>query len=217
LGDLYKEGNPELSLSSLREGIERLSPVFAAVPAAVSGVMAGLVESYVSHCETIGQEPDGALLAPVREVFQRLNAPGEKIMSSYGDNRSVTAGDIIGSSVVTGDNNVVSTRMTQYTLPPPDTVDVKAELAALRELVSKLNLQDRGKLNRAIEDATEETSKADPDKEEVAGAVGRIVKYAKAADDFDEHVTKLLPHIAALGSWLGTAGYALLKAVGIAP
>jgi NosL len=36
------------------------------------------------------------------------------------------------------------------------------------------------------------------DKEEVAGAVGRIVKYAKVADDFDEHVSKLLPHVAAL-------------------
>lgn len=138
-------------------------------------------------------------------------------MSSNGDDRSVKAGNIIGSVATTGDNNLVSTRMQQITLPLPDAVDVKAELAALRELVTKLNLQDRGKLNRAIEDATEETSKADPDKEEVAGAAGRIVKYAKAADDFDEHVTKLLPHIAALGSWLGTAGYALLKAAGIAP
>ena len=107
--------------------------------------------------------------------------------------------------------------MQQITLPPPETVDVRAELAALRELVAKLSLQDRGRFDRAAEDATEETSKADPDKEEVAGAVGRIVEYAKAADDFDEHVTKLLPHIAALGSWLGTAGYALLKAAGIAP
>ena len=137
-------------------------------------------------------------------------------MSSNGDNRSVT-GNITGSVVTTGDNNLVSARMQQITLPPPDTVDVTAELAALRELVSKLNLPERGKLNRAIEDATEETSKADPDKEEVAGAVGRIVKYAKAADDFDTHASHLLPHIAALGSWLGTAGYALLKAAGIAP
>jgi hypothetical protein len=34
-----------------------------------------------------------------------------------------------------------------------------------------VNLQDRGKLNRVIEDATEETSKANPDKEEVANIV----------------------------------------------
>jgi hypothetical protein len=137
-------------------------------------------------------------------------------MSSNGDNRSVTTGGLTGSSVVTGDYNQVSTSMKQYTLPPPGTVDVRAELAALRELVSKLNIQDRGKLNRAIEDATEETNKADPDKEEVAGAVGRVIKYVKTADDFSEHASNLLPHIAALGSWLGAHGHALLAAVGIA-
>ncbi|HEY8032991.1 MAG TPA: hypothetical protein VIF02_11610 [Methylocella sp.] len=138
-------------------------------------------------------------------------------MISNGDDRSVKAGNITGSVVTTGEKNLVSAHIQQIVLPPPDTVDVRAELAALRELVSTLNLQDRGKFNRAIEDAREETGKADPDKEEVAGALGRIVKYAKVADDFDEHATKLLPHIAALGSWLGTAGYALLKLAGIAP
>ncbi len=76
VGDLHKESNTELALSTLAEGIERLSPLYAAVPAAVSGVMAGLVQSYVSHCEAIGQEPDGALLAPVLEVFERLKTQG---------------------------------------------------------------------------------------------------------------------------------------------
>jgi hypothetical protein len=65
--------------------------------------------------------------------------------------------------------------------------------------------------------AREETGKPDPDKGKVAGALERIVKYAKEADDFDTHASNLLPHVAALGSWLGTAGYALLKAHGIAP
>jgi hypothetical protein len=137
-------------------------------------------------------------------------------MSTSGDNRSVTARDITGSSVVTGDNNQISTSMRQYTLPPPETVDVKAELAALQELVAKLNLRERGKFDRAVQDAVEETGKSEPDKGEVAAALERIVKYAKAADDFDGHVSKLLPHIAALGSWLGTAGRALLTAIGIA-
>ena len=50
--------------------------MFAAVPAAVSGVIKGLVQSYVSQCEALGKEPDGALLAPVLEVFRKLNAKG---------------------------------------------------------------------------------------------------------------------------------------------
>ena len=54
-------------------------------------------------------------------------------------------------------------------------VDVKADLAALQELVSKLNLPERGKFERAMQGAVEETGKSEPDKEEVAGALGRIV------------------------------------------
>jgi len=82
-------------------------------------------------------------------------------MSGGGDNRSVTARDITGSSAVTGDHNTVTTTMKQVALPPADTVDVKAELAALRELLAELKgVPDRGKLDRAIEDAVEETAQA---------------------------------------------------------
>ena len=54
-----------------------------------------------------------------------------------------------------------------------------------------------------------------PDKQELADAVGRMVKYAKAADDFTGHAASLLPRIAAIGSWLGTAGAALLHLAGL--
>jgi hypothetical protein len=93
------------------------------------------------------------------------------------DNRSVTARDITGSSVVTGDHNTVTTSMKQVPLPPADQVDVKAELAALREALAALQkVPDRGKLDRAIEDAVDETGKPKPDKEEVGGALERAVK-----------------------------------------
>jgi hypothetical protein len=67
-------------------------------------------------------------------------------------------------------------------LPPAHTVDVKAELAALREALAGLQrVPDRGKLERAMQDAVEEAAKPEPDKEEVGGAVERVVKYAKDA------------------------------------
>jgi hypothetical protein len=138
-------------------------------------------------------------------------------MSGTGSNRSVTARDVTGSSIVTGDHNIVSTRMKQVPLPPAEQVDVKAELAALREVLAELKkVPDRGKLDRAVEDAVEETVKPEPDKEEVGGALERVVKYAKAADDFGEHAEKLLPRLAALASWLGPAGHMLLSMLGIA-
>jgi hypothetical protein len=59
-------------------------------------------------------------------------------MSGSGDNRSVKARDITGSSVVTGDRNIVTTTMKQVAAPPADQVDVKAELAALRDLLAEL-------------------------------------------------------------------------------
>jgi hypothetical protein len=134
-----------------------------------------------------------------------------------GDNRSVTARDITGSSVVTGDRNTVMTTMKQYPIPPADQVDVKAELAALRQALAGLQkVPDRGKLDRAIADAVDETAKPEPDKEEVGGALERAVKYAKAADDFGDQAEKLLPRLAALASWLGPVGHGLLSMIGLA-
>ena len=137
-------------------------------------------------------------------------------MSESGSNRSVTARDITGANLVLGDHNVVSATMKQVTLPPADTVDVKAELGALRELLAELkNVPDRGKLDRAMQDAVEETAKPEPDKDEVGGAVERAVKYAKAADDFGAHAEKLWPRLAAIASWAGAAGRGLLAMAGI--
>ena len=131
-----------------------------------------------------------------------------------GDNWSVTARNVTGSSIVTGDHTVTTT--TQVPLPPADQVDVKAELAALRAVLATLQkVPDRGKLDRAIEDAVEESAKAEPDKEEVGGALERAVKYAKAADDFADHADKLLPRLAALASWLGPVGHGLLSLLGL--
>jgi hypothetical protein len=137
-------------------------------------------------------------------------------MSGSGDNRSVTARDITGSSVVTGDRNTVTTTTTQVTLPPADQVDVKAELAALRELLAELkNVPDRGRLDRATEDAVEETAKPEPDKEWVGNALERVAKSAKAASDFSENAEKIVPRLVALGSWLGPAGRALLNGLSV--
>jgi hypothetical protein len=138
-------------------------------------------------------------------------------MIESGNNRSVTARDITGSSVVTGDQNTVTTTMRQVAAPPAETVDVKAELAALRELLDQLkNVPDRGKVERAMQDAVEESAKAQPDKNEVGGAVERAVKYAKSASDFSDHFEKLLPRLTAIASWVGVAGRGLLALVGVA-
>jgi hypothetical protein len=137
-------------------------------------------------------------------------------MSGNGGNRSVTARDITGSSIVTGDRNTVTTTMQQVPLPPADQVDVRAELAGLRQALAGLkNVPDRGELDRALEDAADEVGKPGPDKEELGGALERVARYAKTADDFAEHAEKLAPPLMALASWLGAAGHHLLAVLGI--
>jgi hypothetical protein len=137
-------------------------------------------------------------------------------MSGSGDNRSVTARDITESSVVLGDHNTVTTTMRQVAAPPADKVDAKAELAALRDLLAELkNVPDRGRLDRAMQDAAEETAKPEPDKAEVGNALERVTKCAKAANDFTENAEKIVPRLVALGSWLGPAGRTLLNTLGI--
>jgi hypothetical protein len=137
-------------------------------------------------------------------------------MSGSSDNRSVTARDITGSSVVTGDQNIVTTTMKQVAAPPADEVDVKAELAALRDLLAELNnVPDRGRLDRAMQDAVEETAKPESDKAEVGNALERVTRCAKAASDFTENAEKIVPRLVALGSWLGPAGRALLNTLGV--
>jgi hypothetical protein len=89
-------------------------------------------------------------------------------MTSNESNQSVTARDITGSSIVTGNQNTVSTTTTQATPPPPDLVDMKTELAALRQLLAELkNVPDRGKLDRAMQDAVEEAAKPKPEQAEM--------------------------------------------------
>src|SRR5215468_6668266 len=48
------------------------------------------------------------------------------------------------------------------------------------------------------------------------GAVEPAIKYAKSANDFGEHVEKLLPRLTAIASWVGAAGRGLLAMVGVA-
>lgn len=133
-----------------------------------------------------------------------------------GDDRSVTARDIIGSIVQTGDDNRAELKSVQ--LPAPASVDIAATVAALRAELLAVDAPDRGKIERALADAGEEAAKDAPDKQEVAGSLERALGYAKKAGDFSEHVGKVRDLVVQVGGWLGAASpYAapLLATVGL--
>ncbi len=131
--------------------------------------------------------------------------------------RSVSiGGDATGNVIQTGDHNVASVKFTQTTLPNPGSVDIAGELSALRDLLAKLQAPDQGKIDRAIEDASEELTKPEPDKDEIGVALDRALNYAKKAEGFADTASKLQSHITNAVGWLGDNWHKLLPIVGLA-
>ncbi len=137
-------------------------------------------------------------------------------MTTNGDDKSVHGRDFIGAQIITGDHVTATMTGVKVSLPPADSVDIKAELSALRDALASLNAPDQGKLDRALQDAEEEAAKPEPDRDEIGGAIERVVKYAKAASEFGEQVEKLAPRLAAVASWLGSNWVKILAMAGIA-
>lgn len=136
--------------------------------------------------------------------------------SNDSSNRSVSiGGDATGNVIQTGDRNVASLQFTQATLPPPESVDIQAELAALRQLLGQLQSEDQKKIDRALEDAHDEVAKSEPSRDEVGDALDRALKYAKKAEGFGDTAASLKGHITNVVSWLGDNWHKLLPIVGL--
>lgn len=131
-----------------------------------------------------------------------------------GSDRSVQiGGSVAGSSVVTGDGNTVSVKFQQALLPAPETVDIQAELKALREIFTSLN---NPTVTGAAEELAQEVAKPEPDKEIIADALETGLKRIKKLADFGDAIDKLRPHVESTAGWLGTHGHKLLPLVGLA-
>ena len=132
-------------------------------------------------------------------------------------NRSVAVGnDVIGGVIVTGDSNSAKVNYQKTTnLPAPETINIQAEINALREIIEKLETSDRPKIDNAFEDAQEELNKPQPDKDEVGDALNRALKYAKKAEGFAGAIEKLQPHLSKITDWLGDNWHKLLGFVGL--
>lgn len=132
-------------------------------------------------------------------------------------NRSVAVGnDVIGGVIVTGDSNSAKVNYQKTTnLPAPETINIQAEINALREIIEKLETSDRPKIDNAFEDAQEELNKPQPDKDEVGDALNRALKYAKKAEGFAGAIEKLQPRLSKITAWLGDNWHKLLGLVGL--
>lgn len=132
----------------------------------------------------------------------------------FDQDRSVSVGgNVTGSAIQTGDRNTASVQFQQAALPTPASVDIQAELSALRDALAKLETLDRRKIDNAFADAEEELKKPKPDKDEVGKALERALDYAKKAEGFSGAIEKLKPHVTKASAWLGQNWYKLLGIV----
>ena len=130
-----------------------------------------------------------------------------------GDNRSVQiGGSVTGSAVVTGDSNTISVQFQQASLPEPETVDIQAEIEALKDIFASLN---NPTIAGAAEELAQEVAKPEPDKEIMADALETGLKRIKKLADFGDAIDRLRPHVEATAGWLGQHGHKLLPLVGL--
>ena len=163
-----------------------------------------------------GVDPDKLVLVQPQELPSNAEHPERGKPMSDQSKRSVSiGGNATGNVIQTGDHNVASLQFTQTTLPPPETIDIQAEFAALREQLARLHAPDQKKIDRAVEDVQDELAKPEPDRDEIGNALDRALKYAQQAESFVSEAGKLQTHVANAVSWLGDNWHKLLPLVGL--
>lgn len=136
--------------------------------------------------------------------------------NNMSQDRSVSVGgNLTGGVIQTGDRNIASVQFQEASLPAAETVDIRTELNAIRDVLAQLKTPERQKIDNALEDAEEELAKSEPDKDEVGKALERALDYAQKAEGFSAAVENLAPRITKVAAWLGENWYKILPAVGL--
>jgi hypothetical protein len=124
--------------------------------------------------------------------------------------------DAIGNVIQTGDHNVATIQGQKIRLPAPESVDIRAEIEALRQLLGNLATDDRPKISNALSEAAGDAAKPNPDRDEVGKGLERALDYASKAADFSDKAGTIATHVQNAVAWLGENWHKLLPLVGIA-
>ena len=121
-------------------------------------------------------------------------------------------GNATGNVFQSGDGNTASIEFQQVTLPPPDRVNIQAELAALQAILAGLNDPVTTGIAAKLD---AEAAKPAPDKSVVATTLETGLTYARNLQGFAEAIDTLRPHVQNAAGWLGEHGTKLLPLVGL--
>jgi hypothetical protein len=167
---------------------------------------------------------------PPREVPSRPEFPpvGIEPVAGRGQEERAMAGDrsvsigraAVGNVITTGDHNRVDAKVSvtwsRSELPPAASVDIQAELRALKEVLAKLASEDKALVESAVVEAEHLAKKPEPPKDKIGAALERAVGYAGNAEKLAQSGDKLWPTLKAIGGWLGEHGANVLRLAGIA-
>ncbi|MEA5451291.1 pentapeptide repeat-containing protein [Leptolyngbya sp. CCNP1308] len=136
-----------------------------------------------------------------------------KAMQGNDNSRNISiGGSATGNVFQTGDGNIAAIEFQQVTLPPPDRVNIQAELAALQAILAGLNDPVTTGIAAKLD---AEAAKPAPDKSIVATTLETGLTYARNLQGFAEAIDKLRPHVQNAAGWLGEHGTKLLPLVGL--
>jgi hypothetical protein len=117
---------------------------------------------------------------------------------------------------IVGDHNTAVLTIAPTELPSPDDVDIRKELADLREQLGRIAAGDRALVDAAVAEADALAAKPQVAKDQVGAALERAIRYAGSAEKLATHGEKLWPTLKAIGGWLGEYGPKVLRVAGIA-
>ncbi len=99
-------------------------------------------------------------------------------------------------------------------MPEPTGVEIKLEIAAIRQILAEPQSHAHKKIDNALEEAEDELRKYKPDKYDVGKALERAMNYAQREDNFNTKIETLKPHMLSVSAWLGENWYHLTKIIG---
>ena len=157
---------------------------------------------------SVAEMLNGIESASMKEERQeRLKREGINLEINIKDSKNV--------AVAAGEKSSVEQHNLKTVAPAMSLEEIRAEFAELKKVLTGLEVADKKKLERALDDAEEELNKPDPDKSEVAEAVGRALKVANKTGDLLKTLKdKIVPIGENIGAWCGEHGGKVVKFLG---
>lgn len=110
---------------------------------------------------------------------------------------------------------VITSRYAKTTLPAPHRVDMPAELAKIRRILTVLRAEDAILIEIALDEARYQLAKPQPDADKIGAAVQRALDLASRNEGFEERRDALTHPLRHVCAWLGGPWHRLLGFVGL--